>query len=222
MRDPELDEPITTLGFVPRLEVADDGHIEAELQLPTPECAPNFAFLMAAEAQDRLEALVGPGKVSVRLVDHFTEQEINGALERHEGFDRAFPGETEAPDLGSLARLFRAKAHLARQWRLLERLLRAGQPAHGVLAMRLGDLPGDADATRLGELRAELGLPCEPDSAAFLDGQGRPLREEDLERWRRLARLASVSLEINGGICRSLLAARHGIVAPEPHKEVLR
>ena len=49
--DPELDEPITTLGFVGSCVVTDDGDVSVRLRLPTPQCAPNFAFLMAADAR---------------------------------------------------------------------------------------------------------------------------------------------------------------------------
>ena len=51
VHDPELDEPITTLGFVASCEVDRDGDVEVALRLPTPQCAPNFAFLMAADAR---------------------------------------------------------------------------------------------------------------------------------------------------------------------------
>ena len=43
VRDPELDEPITALGFVASAEVSDDGEAEVHLRLPTYFCAPNFA-----------------------------------------------------------------------------------------------------------------------------------------------------------------------------------
>jgi metal-sulfur cluster biosynthetic enzyme len=52
VRDPELDEPITTLGFVSLCEVSADGDVALRLRLPTPQCAPNFAFLMAADARE--------------------------------------------------------------------------------------------------------------------------------------------------------------------------
>src|SRR5207249_2576426 len=49
VRDPELDEPLTDLGFVARCEVSDAGHAVVRLRLPTYFCAPNFAFLMVAK-----------------------------------------------------------------------------------------------------------------------------------------------------------------------------
>ena len=49
--DPELDEPITELGFVGACAVSGRGEVAVRLRLPTPQCAPNFAYLMAADAQ---------------------------------------------------------------------------------------------------------------------------------------------------------------------------
>ena len=52
VRDPELDEPITSLGFVTSCTVSADGDAQVRLRLPTYFCAPNFAFLMVADAYD--------------------------------------------------------------------------------------------------------------------------------------------------------------------------
>ncbi|MCW2492268.1 MAG: metal-sulfur cluster biosynthetic enzyme, partial [Frankiales bacterium] len=49
VRDPELDESIVDLGFVRQTSVVD-GHAEVRLRLPTYFCAPNFAYLMVADA----------------------------------------------------------------------------------------------------------------------------------------------------------------------------
>ena len=46
--DPELDRPITDLGFVRAVSVGADGSVEARLRLPTYFCAPNFAWLMVS------------------------------------------------------------------------------------------------------------------------------------------------------------------------------
>ena len=61
--DPELDEPITTLGFVGSLVVTDAGDVSVRLRLPTPQCAPNFAFLMAADARAAVDRVPGLGQV---------------------------------------------------------------------------------------------------------------------------------------------------------------
>jgi metal-sulfur cluster biosynthetic enzyme len=121
--DPELDEPITRLGFVSSCEVSPGGDVEVVLRLPTPQCAPNFAFLMAADARKAVRRLPEVRDVSIRLEDHYTGDEINAALGRGDGFTGAFPGETVDDDLTALRELFLRKALVGRQSRLCESLL---------------------------------------------------------------------------------------------------
>src|ERR1700691_3251825 len=59
VRDPELDEPVTSLGFVSSCTVSADGDAQVRLRLPTYFCAPNFAFLMVADAYDAVSAQAG-------------------------------------------------------------------------------------------------------------------------------------------------------------------
>jgi metal-sulfur cluster biosynthetic enzyme len=194
--DPELDEPITTLGFVGACRI-EAGEIEVRLRLPTPQCAPNFAFLMAADAADALSGLAED--VTVVLEDHYTGEEINAAVAAGDGFDGAFPGETRG-DLRALRVLFQRKALLARQSRLID------QPA-----TKLGELTGP-DAERCRELRRALGIAASDDAAAFVTGDGTPVAASDM-RFRRMASLTAVSLEANGGLCRDLLKTRYGEAA---------
>jgi metal-sulfur cluster biosynthetic enzyme len=207
--DPELDEPITTLGFVGSCAVSEAGDVEVRLRLPTPQCAPNFAFLMAADARAAVRALPEAREVTVVLEDHYTGEEINDAVGRGAGFGDAFPGETEG-DLNVLRELFRRKALLARQARVCQRLLAGGAPPEEVVALRLADLPESEDAARCLELRAAVGLPHGPDAPGLVAGDGAPLRADELQTWLRRARLVSLSLEANGGICRDLLKTRYG------------
>ena len=215
--DPELDEPITTLGFVGSCVASDAGDLDVRLRLPTPQCAPNFAFLMAADARDALARLPEVGDVTVVLDDHYTGAEINAALSGGGTFADAFPGE-ETGALDELRTLFRRKALLARQGRVCDELLAAGQDPAGVVALHVADLPAGADAERCVALRAELGLPHDPDAPALVAGDGSALPAEDLTTWLRRARLVGLSLESNGGLCRSLLRVRHGV--PDPTEEV--
>jgi metal-sulfur cluster biosynthetic enzyme len=194
--DPELDEPITTLGFVGSCVVGAEGDVEVRLRLPTPQCAPNFAFLMAADARAAVRRLPEVRDVTVVLEDHYTGAEINAAVGRGEGFAGAFPGET-AGELDALRELFRRKALVAREGRLLA----TGRPAS-----ILGELSGP-DAERCRELRRELGIAADDDAPAFVTGDGAPVR--DLARFGRLARLTAMSLETNGGLCRDLLRVRY-------------
>ena len=76
--DPELDEPITDLGFVRSVSITGD-RLEVHLRLPTSFCAPNFAYLMASDAKDALVDLAGGGEVVVELDDHTTRESSTGA-----------------------------------------------------------------------------------------------------------------------------------------------
>jgi metal-sulfur cluster biosynthetic enzyme len=196
--DPELDEPITTLGFVGSCVVTDAGDVSVRLRLPTPQCAPNFAFLMAADARAAVGRVPGLGRVVIELEDHYTGAEINTAVDAGGDFESAFPGETRG-ELGALRALFQRKALVARQGRLL-----AGydDPA----SVRLGELRGP-DAERVRALRAELGYDASDDAPAFVTGDGQPVA--DFARFRRMASLTALSLETNGGMCRDLLRVRY-------------
>jgi metal-sulfur cluster biosynthetic enzyme len=209
VHDPELDEPITSLRFVTSCEVTPDGDVDVLLRLPTPQCAPNFAYLMASDAREAVRRAPGVRRVRVRLEDHYTGEEINAALARGEGFAGAFPGETDDDRLDSLRELFRRKALVARQARLCEAMLAAGDTPEQVAAHRVADLPDGRDRRRCLELRAELGISHDRDSAAFVLPDGEPVAAGELGRWLRSARLVRMSLDVNGGICRSLLEIRH-------------
>jgi len=195
--DPELDEPITTLGFVGSCVVSDAGDVQVRLRLPTPQCAPNFAFLMAADARTAVRRLPEAREVHVVLEDHYTGEEINEAVARGAGFDSAFPGETEG-DLEALRALFHRKALLARQSRLLP-----------VPASTLGELTGP-DADRCRALRRALGIDASDGAPPFVTGDGMPVDASDV-RFRRMSSLTALSLETNGGICRDLLKNRNRI-----------
>jgi metal-sulfur cluster biosynthetic enzyme len=220
--DPELDEPITGLGFVTSCEVSGDGDVEVVLRLPTPQCAPNFAFLMAADARRVLRRLPGVREVTVMLEDHYTGEEINAAIGRGEGFAGAFPGETADDDLASLRELFRRKALVARQSRLCEALLAAGETPEEITRRRAAELPDGRDARRCLELRRELGLDDGPDAPAFVLPDGNQLAATELRRWMRTARLVRMSLEVNGGICRSLLRVHRGVEIDDPEEVAFR
>jgi metal-sulfur cluster biosynthetic enzyme len=195
--DPELDEPITTLGFVGSCVVTAEGDVEVRLRLPTPQCAPNFAFLMAADARAAVRRLPEVREVTIVLEDHYTGEEINAAVARGAGFDSAFPGET-AGELDALRELFQRKALVARQGRLLTS---DAPPA------TLGELAGP-EADRCRALRRALGIDASDSAPAFVTGDGTPVR--DFARFRRVAGLTALSLETNGGMCRDLLRTRYG------------
>jgi metal-sulfur cluster biosynthetic enzyme len=216
--DPELDEPITTLGFVGSCVVRDGGDVDVRLRLPTPQCAPNFAFLMASDAREAVRRVPGVGAVGVVLDDHYTATEINAAIRTGADFGGAFPGETSG-DLDALRELFQRKALLARQGRVATMLLADDALDDAALvSLSVADLPDHHEVERCLQLRRALGLPCGPRSPALVAGDGSAIPAAELPMWLRRARLVSLSLESNGGMCRSLLRVRHGV--PDPTEEV--
>ena len=171
---------------------------------------------MAADAHAAVLSVAGVTRASVVLEDHYTGDEINAALARGGGFADAFPGETTG-GLDALRELFRRKALVARQARVCQALLGRGLAPEAIAELTLADLPPGMEAQRCRELRSALGLPCGPRDAALVAGDGSPLTAAELPAWLRRARLVSLSLESNGGLCRSLLHVRYG--CPD-HEEV--
>jgi len=149
--DPELDEPITDLGFVRSVRFTDDG-LEVHLRLPTSFCAPNFAYLMASDAKDVLTALPEAGLVVVELDDHHDSDIINRGLAADAGYRGTFLHEAES-DLDELRATFQRKAHTAAMERALTALLRARDDLgeQDVAQVVLGDLPDDEAKAALRE-----------------------------------------------------------------------
>jgi metal-sulfur cluster biosynthetic enzyme len=213
VRDPEIDEPLTDLGFVAGVRV-DGASVDVHLRLPTYFCAPSFAYLMVADALNAVRALPQVGDVRMTLDEHFASGEINGAIAADGDFEAAFPGESVG-ELGELRDLFTRKAFTARQSRLCDALLRDGQTLQELADLRLGALKGSPDVTRCIALRERLGIDASPGSPAFVLADGSALDAAGLARFLRVARLVRLSLEGNAGLCRSLLATRYGIADPE-------
>ncbi|MBV9413675.1 MAG: hypothetical protein JO363_01740, partial [Solirubrobacterales bacterium] len=127
---------------------------------------------------------------------------------------------TADDELTALRDLFLRKSLVGRQSRLCEHLLAGGCTPADVAEKRIADLPDSPDALRCLELRRQLGLSHGPQSPAFILPTGEPVRAPELSRWLRMARLMRLSLEVNGGICRSLLRVHRGVEIDDP-EEVL-
>ncbi|HEX5194261.1 MAG TPA: iron-sulfur cluster assembly protein [Solirubrobacteraceae bacterium] len=207
--DPELDEPITELRFIGSCAISRDGDVEVILRLPTPQCAPNFAFLMGADSRRVVGEVEGVRDVVIRFEDHYTGEEINAALNRGAGFTGAFPGETDDDDLEALRELFIRKALVARQSRICEWLRAQGVDDSELIEMTVAQLPDTPQTARVLQLRGLLGIAADGDAPAFVHPSGEPVAGDQLRRWLRAAQLVRVSLEANGEICRGLLQARH-------------
>ncbi|WP_052412083.1 iron-sulfur cluster assembly protein [Streptomyces mutabilis] len=207
--DPELDEPITDLGFVRSL-TADDGRITVHLRLPTSFCSPNFAYLMASDAKDALTALPGAREVAVLLDDHHDSDLINRGLAADAGYRGTFGHEAER-DLEELRKIFRRKAHTAAMERALTALLRArpGLVEEQLGEVVLGDLPDTAATRALLRRRVALGLGTAPTDPALVDDDGRPFPPGEIPLRLRFARSVRISIDGNAHFCRGLLRTRY-------------
>jgi metal-sulfur cluster biosynthetic enzyme len=209
VRDPELDEPITDLNFVSELEISG-GAVSLRLKLPTYFCAPNFAYLMVADARAAALSVPGVREAWVVLDDHHASNEINGGVNEERGFEGTFPSETEGEDLDELRAIFRRKSFVARQEKLCRTLLAEGHSSEELAVMHLGEVPPSEASEKYLERRAELGLDVSQGSPLVIDPDGKRVPKEAIVEHLRFARTVRVSIEGNASLCRGLLAARYG------------
>lgn len=215
VRDPELDEAITALGFVASCEVSPGGdRVCVRLRLPTYFCAPNFAYLMVADAFDAVSAVPGVCSVEVVLEDHFAAEAINQGVAARAGFARSFLGEARG-ELDSLRADFLRKAVLAGTDQVCRSL---DADAERLSALTLGDVPPSAELDRLRERRASLGLPCGDCDPLVIDPvTGLGVAVPDLPLHLRRARVTRVGIDANTSICSGMF--RHRYPDPDPVRE---
>ena len=214
--DPELDEPVTDLGFVEGMTIGADGTVAIDFRLPTFWCAANFAYMMAEDMRDAVGALPWVTRVVPRLQEHMCADEVNRGVAEGLAFGAAFG---EAGDDASLAKLratFRRKAFQGRQEALLRALLAQGFDKASLVAMAAAELErtpvagaeGAGLKRRYLEMRAHVGGPAGPDDHAFVTAAGSPLTEAGFDEHLRTLASVRIAMEFNGALCRGLLAAR--------------
>jgi metal-sulfur cluster biosynthetic enzyme len=212
--DPELDEPITDLGFVRSVFVDDDG-VTVHLRLPTAFCSPNFAYLMASDALDALRALDDIGQVRVLLDDHHDSDKINSGLAADAGYLGTFGDEAEE-SLTQLRDVFRRKAHAAAMERAIGSLLRqTPMDVDQIGRLTLRDLPEGKPKAALLRRRFAIGLSNCPNSRVLVDDGGNAVAPEAVPLRLRIARSVRISMEGNSHFCRGLLATRYADAEPE-------
>jgi metal-sulfur cluster biosynthetic enzyme len=212
VRDPELDEPVTTLGFVSSCTVSEEGQTQVRLRLPTYFCAPNFAFLMVADAYDAVAAVPGVTAAEVILDDHFASDAINAGVAARAGFVGSFDGEA-VDELDELRATFLRKAVLAGTDLVCRPLAAAGRTPAELAALTLGSVPSSPELTRLRRRRADLGLPADDAAPLLIDPQtGARIAPDAVPIHLRRARLTRTGIDANTSICSGMLRARY----PDP------
>ncbi|MGO4599782.1 iron-sulfur cluster assembly protein [Terrabacter sp. 2RAF25] len=206
--DPELDEPITELGFVRSVALHPSG-VTVHLRLPTSFCSPNFAYLMVSDAQDALRRVPGVGQVTVLLDDHHDSDKINAGIAADAGYLGTFGAEAEE-SLDALRLTFQRKAHTAAMERCVMAALTSGSARLEDLGcLTLGDLPAGRTKEALLRRRTDLGLGVAPDHPVVVDEHGVPVPDDELPLRLRLATSVRISIEGNAHFCRGLLATRY-------------
>lgn len=215
--DPELDEPVTAMGFVERAFVADDGRVTVDFRLPTYWCSPNFAFLMLDDLRRALHRLSWKPAFDVVLHDHMFAAEVNAGLAAGRSFDEIFGELAGDQGLDDLRATFAAKAFKRRQEAILRGLLAEGFAEPVVLAMNVATLEAvrfeDADVARqkpryLAALRARRGA-LKASDRAFATWEGDEIRVEALPAYLSELRGLRINMEFNGALCRGLKQSRY-------------
>lgn len=208
VRDPELDEPITDLGFVTSIELTGPDAL-VHLRLPTAFCAPNFAYLMAADSYDAVSAVPGIGRVTVILDGNTDSDRINAGIAAGLGFAGTYPDESDT-ELEDLRRIFLVKAHFASIERLVTVLVRDFQvPVADLPDLRFGALPDVAAADALRHRRADLGLDASDAAWVLVTEFGERWDPTSLEVQLRFAKATRISIDGNAHFCRGLLQTRY-------------
>ena len=210
VRDPELDTSIVELGFVSACTVDAGGTARVRLRLPTFFCAPNFAFLIVADAYDAVVRVDGVVAVDIVLEDHFAADAINAGVAARAGFVASFDGLAEQ-ELDELRRDFLRKAMLAAQDRVVRPLLAAGRHPDELGALTLGDVPASAERDRLRARRVELGIPAQDDDPLLVHVDGSKVDRGEVPVHLHRSRTVRVSIDANGEYCRQLLRERYGL-----------
>lgn len=210
VRDPELDEPVTTLGFISDVTVADSD-VSVTLRLPTFFCSPNFAYMMAEDSKRLLSALPEVGNVRIHLENFHVGEEIEAGLERDAGFEGTFSefGETSGDDLTELRDTFKRKAFIRRQEILCRTLMRDGATPEELSDLTLGEVALSDEREVYLDRRRELGFDTSDDAPLLLSIYGATIPTDAVVMHLRNARLTRISVEGNGMFCQELLKVRY-------------
>jgi metal-sulfur cluster biosynthetic enzyme len=217
--DPELDESVTELNFVSKIDVDPANRVHIEFRLPTYWCAANFSFLMADDMRRAVSALGWVEGVSVVLGEHMYADKINAGLAGGLSFQETFGAEADG-SLDDLRQTFLIKAFQRRQAALLNHLAGAGHSPETIVSlsmMELDCLPVDDEGEKLLrrylERRAVV-APLRADAPAFIDAEGAPLKVDRFAAYVSGLRRVGVNAEFNSALCRGLLSVRFDLETP--------
>lgn len=217
VNDPELDEPVTEMGFIEKAEIAADGHVDIDFRLPTYWCSPNFAFLMLNDIRVALESLSWSPSYRVTLHDHMFAEEVNLGISQGKTFAEIFGSLAEDTDLDSLRETFKEKAFKRRQEAVILDLRSMGLSDAEIAGMTMGvfdRLVSNSDEskgcrTRYREALRERRQHLQPHDAAIVYWDGRRIDAAALAGHLADLRSVRINMEFNGALCRGLKQTRY-------------
>ena len=216
--DPELDEPVTDMGFIELVDVKlDMKTVEVEFRLPTYWCSPNFAFLMAFDIRREISKMKWVHGVKVTLKDHCFADRVNAGVNGDKKFSEVFAEYCEGDSLKAVRAKFLEKAFMRRQETVLLALEERGYSCAQIVDMTLDAF--DAIAFDTGEeakqkpryrsLLLSRGLATKAGDPAFVTWDGERLSAEGLKEYLAKLRGVRINMEFNGALCRGLQATRY-------------
>ncbi|WP_435073116.1 iron-sulfur cluster assembly protein [Halorubrum sp. HHNYT27] len=229
VEDPELARSIVELDYIDAIEV-DGGRVEVRFTLPTAWCSPAFAWMMATDACDEVEALDWVHEARIELCDHMHGEEITAGVNARDGFGETFPDADG--DVAAVRAAIADKARVSRQREAVRVLLDAGVGPEQVVSLVRADLTvtGDEAHVDVGGLsvvvdaepvadyidRVETsGHVTAPDDTLFLTPEGDQIPADELDVVQKRSRLATVNMGGQGAVCDALHRARHGSEGPD-------
>ncbi|MBS4210456.1 iron-sulfur cluster assembly protein [Bacillus sp. FJAT-50079] len=214
--DPELDQPLTELGFIDRTIIKDD-QVEVIFRLPTYWCSPNFAYIMAEDIKKYVSELHWVNQVTVNLIDHCASDEINQGVTDGKRFSESFGGEAGG-DLEEVRKTFQIKAFYARQEKMIKHLLSENMPKERIITLSFDELNGmglSKEGQQLRERYVEKKTQLNQSTYAFPTPEGEALNRDEFEDYVRNLKRTRLSMEFNGHYCRGLLEARYKLPSNE-------
>jgi metal-sulfur cluster biosynthetic enzyme len=220
--DPELDEPVTDMGFIEAVSVAGPttgrniSTVEISFRLPTYWCSPNFAFLMAEDIKRQVETLPWVGRAMVLLQDHMAAEEMNAVINAGGAFSDVFADLMPGENLEALREKFDQKAFQRRQEVVIKALVARGFSPQDITSLTLGDFAviqfedreEDRQRARYADLLLAKGLASRADDLALPTYHGTPIGD-DFKAYMGLLRSVRINMEFSGSLCRGLKQSRY-------------
>ncbi|MGC3940604.1 metal-sulfur cluster assembly factor [Roseobacter sp. EG26] len=216
--DPELDEPITDMGFVERIDVDQSSRkVEVDFRLPTYWCSPNFAFLMGFDVRIAVSKLPWVKNIRVTLNDHCFADRVNDGVNGSRDFADVFSEYCDGSDLDNVRLKFQEKAFIRRQETVLLGLEARGFTGEDIVGMTLEifdrvAFQGQEEARqkpRYREILLAHGLATQSNDLAFVTWEGAPLSAQGLRDYLARLRGVRINMEFNGALCRGLQSTRY-------------